>query len=159
VLLMASLSKRRQGSGVPDSVRYADAKAAAPRSQLPLPPQLGDLGTQAAASAKAMMPSVGATPDARTLQLQGGVFAAAAVWALAIGASHTLGAADVAPGPPLALGVGAAVYFLRQKGLPLPRAAGLAALGLLAGTLVGTAAQGTHPAAFLARSSALHALI
>jgi hypothetical protein len=37
------------------------------------------------------------------------------------------------------------VYFLRQKGLPLPRAAGLAALGLLGGTIVGTAAQGACP--------------
>jgi len=166
VLLMASLSKRRQGAGVPDSVRFADAKAAAPRAPQ-LPPQLGDMGREAAASAKAMMPAVGAAPDTRTLQLQGGTFAAAALWALAIGATHTLvrcgcrvarmpaatlitracsqGAPDAAPGAPLALGVGASVYFLRQKGLPLPRAAGLAALGLLAGTVVGTAAQGAFP--------------
>ena len=89
VLLMASLSKRRQGAGVPDSVRFADAKAAAPRAPQ-LPPQLGDMGREAAASAKAMMPAVGAAPDTRTLQLQGGTFAAAALWALAIGATHTL---------------------------------------------------------------------
>ena len=57
--------------------------------------------------------------------------------------ARSQGAPDAAPGAPLALGVGASVYFLRQKGLPLPRAAGLAALGLLAGTVVGTAAQGT----------------
>lgn len=81
VLLMASLSKRRQGAGVPDSVRFADAKAAAPR----LPPQLG----QAAASAKALLPAVGKVPDQRTLSLQGGAFALAAVWALALGASHS----------------------------------------------------------------------
>ena len=85
VLLMASLSKRRQGTGVPDSVRFADAKAAQPKAPQ-LPPQLGE----AAASAKAMMPTVGSAPDTRTLQLQGGIFAAAALWALAIGASHTL---------------------------------------------------------------------
>ena len=41
------------------------------------------------------------------------------------------------------------MYFLRQKGLPLPRAAGLAALGLLAGTVVGTAAQGASFAPLL----------
>ena len=56
--------------------------------------------------------------------------------------ARSQGAPDAAPGAPLALGVGASVYFLRQKGLPLPRAAGRAALGLLGGTVVGTAAQG-----------------
>jgi hypothetical protein len=52
------------------------------------------------------------------------------------------GAPDAAPGAPLALGVGTALYFLRKKNLPLTRAAALSAAGLLAGTLVGTAVQG-----------------
>lgn len=58
-------------------------------------------------------------------------------------ASAAQGAPDAAPGLPLALGTATSVYFLRQKGLPLPRAAGLAAAGLLLGTVVGTGVEGT----------------
>jgi hypothetical protein len=53
----------------------------------------------------------------------------------------------VAPGAPLAVGCGAALYFLRKKNLPLPRAAALGAAGLVAGTMLGTAVQGARPRA------------
>jgi uncharacterized membrane protein YfcA len=62
------------------------------------------------------------------------------------------GAPDVAPGAPLALGCGSALYFLRKKNLPLPRAAALGAAGLVAGTLLGTAVQGARPRSALRRA-------
>jgi hypothetical protein len=86
VLLMQSLSRRRSGQ-VADSVRFADA-ARAPK---PAPGGLSAdaLAGFAAQGAKAL-PAVGRPPDERTLALQGGLFAACAVWALALGAAHPL---------------------------------------------------------------------
>ena len=73
---------------------------------------------------------------------QGAVFGALAAWVLLLGAAHKMGTPDFAPGPQLALGVAAAAYFLRTgKGVALPRALGLAGLGLLGGTLVGAAVE------------------
>jgi hypothetical protein len=51
------------------------------------------------------------------------------------------GTADHAPGLPLALGFGAALYHMRTKASSLPRSAGITALGLSAGTLLGVALQ------------------
>ncbi len=88
VLLMQSLSRRRSGQGVSEAVKFADAKA--PRAA-PLPGGLSAdaLSGWAAAGAKAM-PAVGKPPAQQALAVQGGVFAAAGLWALALGATHPL---------------------------------------------------------------------
>jgi hypothetical protein len=81
VLLMQSLSRRRSGQVADSAVRFADAAR---------PPALpAGLAAAAAAAAKAL-PAVGKPPDERALALQGGLFALAAVWALALGATHPL---------------------------------------------------------------------
>jgi len=51
------------------------------------------------------------------------------------------GSADHAPGLPLALGFGSALYHMRTKASSLPRSAGITALGLSLGTLMGVALQ------------------
>ena len=81
--------------------------------------------------------------EPKELAIEGAVFGGLALWVLLLGLSHTQGGVDVAPGPQLAAGVGTAVFFLRNsKKVALPRALGLAGLGLVAGAVVGSAVEG-----------------
>ena len=82
------------------------------------------------------------TSSVSDLGVPAALFSAAALLALAQGtAPHAQYAVDAPPTLSLAVGFAAALYHLRTKGAPLPRAALLVVLGLAAGTSAGTAAE------------------
>lgn len=79
---------------------------------------------------------------ASDLGVTGALFGAALLVALAQGtAPHAEYSVDSPPTLSLAVGFAAALYHLRTKGAPLPRAALLVVLGLAAGTILGSSAE------------------
>ncbi|KAI5057828.1 hypothetical protein GOP47_0027843 [Adiantum capillus-veneris] len=131
---MQSLMQRRAGKVVDSSIRYADVKKAKS-------PNTG--GPQWLRDAASKFPVSVETPSLGVIGTQAAVYAGLMAWAFASGissesASNT--SAEV-PGPILALGFGASLYFLRKQNVKLGKAAALTLAGLVTGAIVGGAVE------------------
>ncbi|GAB4815532.1 hypothetical protein N2152v2_002578 [Parachlorella kessleri] len=136
LLFMQQMSARLRGEiPVSTKVRFADVP-----QRRPAPPK------SSSKPAISKLPVGVSTPKGNDLKVQAAVFGGLAVW-IAIQdwvqpPGPAVGAGAV-PGFQLALGLAAAVYFLReQKRTGLFKAAGLAAGGLVGGTLLGNLIEG-----------------
>lgn len=131
VLLMDSLNRRQAGK-IDPSIRFADVqKPAPPKPKAQLPGWVP----------RVALPAVN-VPPTEDIALAGAVFAALGTWSLLEDVTRPIGVPTV-PGLQLALGYGAALYFLREKRKQtMGRANLLAVLGLAMGAAVGGIMEG-----------------
>jgi len=116
IMLMQSLSQRRAGKVVDNTIRYADVrKAKSPVS---------GSGVEWLRTALKTAPVAFQTPSLSTVGIQTGVYVALSVWLFASaltsspGELSVSGKADV-PGVILAIGFGLSVYFLSKQKMKL----------------------------------------
>ncbi|KAL6545914.1 hypothetical protein OROGR_009788 [Orobanche gracilis] len=133
MLLMQSLAKRRAGEAVNSSVRYADVKLVnSHRKMWPLSNWLKD------------SPVTVEAPTMGELRVQAGVYGALMVLTYVNGASSSsvvpYAEADV-HGLILATSFGASLYFMTKKNVKLGKATLIMIGGLIAGAVVGSAAE------------------
>lgn len=135
MLLMQSLSQRRSGKVVDNSVRFADVKASNAS-------RMGSMPKWLQTTVKSSPVSVEA-PAAKELGVQAGVYGALMVLTYVNGASTPVGVsygADV-PGLILATSFGATLYFMTKKNVKLGKASVITIGGLVAGAVVGSAVE------------------
>ncbi|KAI3980573.1 hypothetical protein MKX01_025138 [Papaver californicum] len=137
MLLMQSLTQRRAGKVVSNSIRYADAKPVKPASGISSMPQW--LQSRVKNS-----PVSVETPTMNNLGIQAGVYGTlmALQYVNGISTSNTPGstAADV-PGLILAGSFGASLYFLTKKNSKLGKATLITIGGLVVGAVAGSAIE------------------
>ncbi|KAK1261840.1 hypothetical protein QJS04_geneDACA001267 [Acorus gramineus] len=134
MLLMQSLTQRRAGKGVNNSIRYADVK--------PLSSQTSSMPQWLQATVKNPPVSI-ETPSTANLGIQAGVYGAMMAFTFVSGSTSSPGVysgADV-PGLILATGFGASLYFLTKKNIKLGKAALITAGGLVVGAVAGTTVE------------------
>ncbi|KAH7330959.1 hypothetical protein KP509_20G010000 [Ceratopteris richardii] len=134
VLLMKSLVQRRAGKVVDSSVRYADVKKAK-SSEMAGPQWLRD--------ATKKFPVTVETPPPVTIGTQTAVYVGLMAWCFISGFSSgsTLNTNIEVPGPVLAIGFGASLYFLRKQNVKLGKAAAITLASLTTGAIVGGAVE------------------
>lgn len=135
VLLMQSLNQRRAGKVLDNSIRYADVKKAKSA------PSTG--GPQWVRDAASKFPVAVETPSSGAIATQTAVYAGLMAWTFASGMSSDtpLHTNTEVPGPILAIGFGASLYFLRKENVKLGKAAALTLGGLVAGAILGGAVE------------------
>uniref|UniRef100_M8AYN7 Uncharacterized protein n=1 Tax=Aegilops tauschii TaxID=37682 RepID=M8AYN7_AEGTA len=112
MLLMQSLSRRRAGKVVDNSVRYADVK----------PVKTAGTAPQWMQSAMKNVPLTLEAPASSSLGIQSSIYGALMVFTYASGTSTSLPSAYTSPDVPgfiLATGFGASLYFLSKKNMNL----------------------------------------
>ncbi|KAL2937032.1 Protein CHAPERONE-LIKE PROTEIN OF POR1 chloroplastic [Bienertia sinuspersici] len=135
MLLMQSLTQRRAGKVVNNSVRFADVK---PVNS----PGMGTMPQWLQSSMKSSPVTV-ENPPASDLGIQAGVYGAMMVLTYINGTSSSAGVvagADV-PGFILATSFGASLYFMTKKNVKLGKATLITAGGLVVGAAFGSAVE------------------
>ncbi|XP_006651018.3 protein CHAPERONE-LIKE PROTEIN OF POR1, chloroplastic [Oryza brachyantha] len=136
MLLMQSLSQRRAGKVVDNSIRYADVKPVKSAGSGTVPQWMQATMKNA--------PVTFEVPSSSSLGIQSCVYGALMVFTYASGSSTSLPStytsADV-PGFILATGFGASLYFLTKKNMNLGKAALITVGGLAVGATVGSAVE------------------
>ncbi|KAH9545727.1 hypothetical protein CY35_12G061900 [Sphagnum magellanicum] len=134
IMLMQSLSQRRAGKVVDNTIRYADVrKAKSPVS---------GSGVEWLRTALKTAPVAFQTPSLSTVGIQTGVYVALSVWLFASaltsspGELSVSGKADV-PGVILAIGFGLSVYFLSKQKMKLGKATLITVAGMVVGAGLG----------------------
>eukprot|EP00250_Pteridium_aquilinum_P002568 c12792_g1_i1 orf=229-1185(-) len=135
VLLMESLMQRRAGKVVDNSIRYADVKKVKTVSSTGGPQWIRDAASK--------FPVAVETPSSGAIGTQTAIYAGLMVWTFTSGLSSESAFSTNAqvPGPILAIGFGASLYFLRKQNVQLGKAAALTLAGLIAGAVVGGAVE------------------
>uniref|UniRef100_A0A453J4I1 Uncharacterized protein n=1 Tax=Aegilops tauschii subsp. strangulata TaxID=200361 RepID=A0A453J4I1_AEGTS len=134
MLLMQSLSRRRAGKVVDNSVRYADVK----------PVKTAGTAPQWMQSAMKNVPLTLEAPASSSLGIQSSIYGALMVFTYASGTSTSLPSAYTSPDVPgfiLATGFGASLYFLSKKNMNLGKAALITVGGLAVGATVGSGVE------------------
>ncbi|TXG64877.1 hypothetical protein EZV62_011871 [Acer yangbiense] len=138
MLLMRSLTQRRKGKVVDNSIRYADVNPVNPRGV-----GMGSMPQWLQGTLKKPFVSV-ETPSTRDLGLQAGVYGALMVLTYVNGTTTSSAApyagADV-PGLILASSFGASLYFMTRRNIKLGKATVITVGGLVAGAVVGSAVE------------------
>lgn len=113
VLLMQSLMQRRAGKVLDKTIRYADVKKAKAAASTGGPQWVRD--------AVSKFPVAVETPSSGAIATQTAVYAGLIAWTFASGISSesTLHTNSEVPGPILAIGFGASLYFLRKQNVKL----------------------------------------
>ncbi|KAH7366354.1 hypothetical protein KP509_18G074800 [Ceratopteris richardii] len=134
VLLMGSLIKRKLGKVVDSSILYADVKKTNSFS--------GVGGVQWLTEVISSVPVAVEAPTLTDFGTRSAVFAGLTIYSFASGISSdsSLNQSD-APHVVLAIGVGASIYFLRQKNVNFGKAVMLTVAALAAGSVLGGAFQ------------------
>lgn len=131
VLLMDSLNRRQAGK-IDPTIRFADV-------QKPAPPRV--VGQMPDWVPKVATPAIN-VPASGDIAVTAAIFGALGAWSLLEDTLQPTGTPTV-PGLQLALGYGAAVYFLREKRKQkMGRANLLAVLGLAVGAAIGGIMEG-----------------
>ncbi|KAG8073373.1 hypothetical protein GUJ93_ZPchr0006g40744 [Zizania palustris] len=134
MLLMQSLSQRRAGKVVDNSIRYADVK----------PVKSAGSGPQWMQATMKNAPVTFEAPSSSSLGIQSCVYGALMVFTYASGSSTSLPSTYTSPDVPgfiLATGFGASLYFLTKKNMNLGKAALITVGGLAVGATVGSAVE------------------
>ncbi|KAG8095869.1 hypothetical protein GUJ93_ZPchr0013g35778 [Zizania palustris] len=134
MLLMQSLSQRRAGKVVDNSIRYADVKPVISAGSGPQWMQ---------ATMKNVLVTFEA-PSSSSLGIQSCVYGALMVFTYASGSLTSLPSTYTSPDVPgfiLATGFGASLYFLTKKNMNLGKAALITIGGLAVGATVGSAVE------------------
>ncbi|KAK2665617.1 hypothetical protein Ddye_004191 [Dipteronia dyeriana] len=138
MLLMRSLTQRRKGKVVDNSIRYADVNPVNPRGV-----GMGSMPQWLQGTLKKPFVSV-ETPSTGDLGLQAGVYGALMVLTYVNGTTTSSVApyagADV-PGLILASSFGASLYFMTRRNIKLGKATVITVGGLVAGAVVGSAVE------------------
>ncbi|TVU48455.1 hypothetical protein EJB05_08093 [Eragrostis curvula] len=136
MLLMQSLSQRRAGKVVDNSIRYADVKTVKSAGAGTVPQWMQATMKNAPVTFEA--------PSSNSLGIQSCVYGALMVFTYASGSSTSLPSSYSAPDVPgfiLATGFGASLYFLAKKNMNLGKAALITVGGLAAGATIGSAVE------------------
>uniref|UniRef100_A0ACD5TU21 Uncharacterized protein n=1 Tax=Avena sativa TaxID=4498 RepID=A0ACD5TU21_AVESA len=134
MLLMQSLSRRRSGKVVDNSIRYADVKPIKSAGSAP----------QWMQSTLKNVPVTIEAPSSSNLGIQSSIYGALMVLTYASGTSTSLPSAYTSPDVPgviLATGFGASLYFLTKKNMNLGKAALITVGGLAVGATVGSGVE------------------
>uniref|UniRef100_A0A0D9VPA3 Protein CHAPERONE-LIKE PROTEIN OF POR1, chloroplastic n=1 Tax=Leersia perrieri TaxID=77586 RepID=A0A0D9VPA3_9ORYZ len=136
MLLMQSLSQRRAGKVVDNSIRYADVKSVKSAGSGTVPQWMQATMKNAPVTFEA--------PSSSSLGIQSCVYGALMVFTYASGSSTSLPSTYTSPDVPgfvLATGFGASLYFLTKKNMNLGKAALITVGGLAVGATVGSAVE------------------
>ncbi|XP_052147085.1 protein CHAPERONE-LIKE PROTEIN OF POR1, chloroplastic [Oryza glaberrima] len=136
MLLMQSLSQRRAGKVVDNSIRYADVKPVKSAGSGTVPQWMQATMKNAPVTFEA--------PSSSSLGIQSCVYGALMVFTYASGSATSLPSTYTSPDVPgfiLATGFGASLYFLTKKNMNLGKAALITVGGLAVGATVGSAVE------------------
>lgn len=137
MLLMQSLTQRRAGKVVSNSIRYADVKS------INAPSAMGSMPRWLQSTVKKSPVSI-ETPSTGNTGMQAGVYGVLTVLTYVNGTSSpssgSYGGADV-PGLLLATSFGASLYFLTKNKVNLGKATVITIGGLVVGAVVGSAVE------------------
>uniref|UniRef100_A0A0E0CUW6 Uncharacterized protein n=1 Tax=Oryza meridionalis TaxID=40149 RepID=A0A0E0CUW6_9ORYZ len=136
MLLMQSLSQRRAGKVVDNSIRYADVKPVKSAGSGTVPQWMQATMKNAPVTFEA--------PSSSSLGIQSCVYGALMIFTYASGSSTSLPSTYTSPDVPgfiLATGFGASLYFLTKKNMNLGKAALITVGGLAVGATVGSAVE------------------
>eukprot|EP00270_Netrium_digitus_P004075 TRINITY_DN1494_c0_g1_i1.p1 TRINITY_DN1494_c0_g1~~TRINITY_DN1494_c0_g1_i1.p1 ORF type:complete len:347 (-),score=53.05 TRINITY_DN1494_c0_g1_i1:131-1042(-) len=136
ILLMQSLSKRRAGNVIDNSVKYADVRRKSLQSSST---------PQWLQSTLKFLPVSFESPSSQEMTVQAAVFGALAAWTfvggLSQGGDYMQPSGSDVPGVQLALGFGASLYFLRKQAVKMGKAVLLTSAALAAGAIIGSGVE------------------